>query len=299
MTRKFNPSPALRDLATIMRPEDAEQPILAKPVRDALHQWMTEIRAEKELRAVGVPARRSAILSGPPGCGKTTLAHHLAARLGLALVSVNLDAVRGMYIGETGKNLSAAFTALEGQSDLCILFLDELDAVASKRSSDDSSGSREMNSVVNGLLQRMESFRGMLIGATNRAAVIDPAVWRRFGLHLDIALPGEDERFAIITRYLSPFTLPEEAIGMLADATEGAAPSLLRQLMEGVKRDLILSPRLSRETGAAAVFERLIAMVRPHPDYTPPPLWTDFNTKARIAEAMTWPPTPPDAPETA
>lgn len=290
MTKKFQPTAKLRNFATILRPEEAEPPILAKPVRDAVHQWMTEIRAEQELKAVGVQPRRSAMLSGPPGCGKTTLAHHLAARLGLSLVCIHLDTVQSKYIGETGNNFASIFEDLDEQADHCILFLDEFDAVATKRSEDSSAASREMNSIVNALLQRIENYRGMLVAATNRADAIDPAIWRRFGLHLDIQLPGDEERFAIITRYLTPYSLPEEAIDMLTDATDGAPPALLRQLMEGVKRDLVLSPRLGRSTDAREVFERLIATVRPHPDYTKPPLWSDFNTKQRVSEVMTWPP---------
>ncbi|MEW5729979.1 MAG: ATP-binding protein [Pseudomonadota bacterium] len=290
MSKKFQPTAKLRNFATILRPEEAEPPILAKPVRDAVHQWMTEIRAEQELKAVGVQPRRSAMLSGPPGCGKTTLAHHLAARLGLSLVCIHLDTVQSKYIGETGNNFASIFEDLDDQADHCILFLDEFDAVATKRSEDSSAASREMNSIVNALLQRIENYRGMMVAATNRADAIDPAIWRRFGLHLDIQLPGDEERFAIITRYLAPYTLPEEAIDMLTDATDGAPPALLRQLMEGVKRDLILSPRLGRSTDAREVFERLIATVRPHPDYTKPPLWSDFNTKQRVSEVMAWPP---------
>ena len=77
MSKKFQPTAKLRNFATILRPEEAEPPILAKPVRDAVHQWMTEIRAEQELKAVGVQPRRSQCPARR--CGKTTLAHHLAA----------------------------------------------------------------------------------------------------------------------------------------------------------------------------------------------------------------------------
>jgi ATPase family associated with various cellular activities (AAA) len=184
---------------------------------------------------------------------------------------------------------AALFESLEGQEDRCVLFMDEFDAVATKRTEDNQAAAREMNATVNALLQRIEAFGGTTIAATNRAEVIDPAMWRRFGLHLDIALPGDDERFAILTRYLEPYRLPEAAMDVLCEATSGAPPALLRQLMEGIKRDLILSPRLNRATDAKAVFARLLVSVKPHPDYDKPALWDDRDTRQRVME-ISWPP---------
>lgn len=289
MAEKFQPSPHLRRLANIMYPKDAEQPILAPTVREAVHQWMTELWAAEDLRAVKVEPRRSAILAGPPGCGKTTLAHHFAARLGMPLICVQMDALVGSHLGESGRNIASLFESIEGQEDRCVLFMDEFDAVATKRTEDTQAAAREMNATVNALLQRIEVFGGTTIAATNRAEAIDPAMWRRFGLHLDIALPGDDERFAILTRYLEPYRLPEQAMDVLCEATSGASPALLRQLMEGVKRDLILSPRLNRTADAKAVFSRLLVSVKPHPDYAKPAMWDDRDTRQRVMEIQ-WPP---------
>lgn len=290
MAEKFQPSAHLRRFASIMWPKDSEQPILSIPVREAVHQWMTELWAAADLLAVNVTPRRSAILSGPPGCGKTTLAHHVGARLGLPLVCVQMDSIVSKYVGESGQNIAALFENIEGQEDRCILFLDEFDAVATKRTSDNQSAAKEKNAIVNALLQRIEGFGGTVIAATNRAEDIDPAMWRRFGLSLDIGLPGDDERYAILARYLAPFTLPEEAIGTLSDITASASPALLRQLAEGIKRDLVLSPRLNRSAAVGNVFARLLVSVKPHPDYPKPPLWDDRASRDRIAK-LAWPPT--------
>lgn len=294
MPEAFQLSPRLRQMATVLRPKAAQQPILPPEVRSVVHQWLTEINAAEDLRKVGVAPRRSALLSGPPGCGKTTLAHHLAARLGIALLCVHADRLRSQYIGQTGQQIAALFEDLTGQEDRCILFLDEFDAIATKRVAVAQSSDREANAIVDSLLQRVEMFGGTFVAATNRAADIDPAMWRRFGLHLEIPLPGEDERFAILTRYLEPFRLAEEAMEFLCAATAGAAPSLLQQLMEGIKRDLVLSPRLRRETGALAVLSRALVSVKPHPDYSTPPLWEDHQTRSQIA-GLPWPPTLPGA----
>lgn len=280
---------ALGSMVTILNPKDAQQPILSPSVRGAIHQWMTEIRSEEELKRVKVEPRRSAILSGPPGCGKTTLAHHLAQRLNYQLVCVHMDRLRSKWVGQTGEQIADLFSFLNRQTDT-IAFFDEFDALAAQRTDDSNGAGREANAIVNSLLQRIESYRGILIAATNRQAAIDPAIWRRFGMQLEIPIPGTEERFAIIKIYTEPFDIADDHIDLIAEATKGAPPSLLRQLIEGVKRDLVLAPRLNLPADAKSTFERVLASVSIHSSYETPELWTNKNCLAQIAK-MPWPPT--------
>lgn len=177
---------------TIYHPEESEPPILSLPARQAIHQWMLEINADEELKLVGLKPRSSCLLSGPPGCGKTTLAHHFAARLGLPLLCLNMDRLRSQYVGATGNNVANLFETLEKNPDGQVLFFDEFDAMASSRSSEDQGSTREHNAIVNALLARIENYKGIMIAATNRAASIDSAIWRRFGMQLVIPLPGHE-----------------------------------------------------------------------------------------------------------
>jgi SpoVK/Ycf46/Vps4 family AAA+-type ATPase len=287
--KQFVLKPSLKGMAVVLHPEGAIQPILPKAVRGAVHHWMTEIRAEEELSAVGVAPRRTALLSGPPGCGKTTLAHHLAARLGVALVCVHLDRLKSKYVGETENNVADLFDSVADQTGSYILFLDEFDAIGVARANVEQASDRSHNSVVDSLLARIESFGGTMIAATNRADSLDPAIWRRFGMQLDIPLPGDEERYAILKRYIDPFEMPDEWLEAMTDATESAAPSLLRQLMEGLKRDIVLAERLNYSADAGSALDRVIASVRPHADYATPPLWERSSVRDQISK-IEWPP---------
>lgn len=283
-------NPDIAGFASILRPKDSEAPILAATVRESVRQWMVECGAVTELATVGLKPRRTAMLSGPPGTGKTTLAHHIAARLGLPLVLVDMSSLASMYIGETGRNIHRLFSALTKQADRMVLLLDEFDAIAEKRSTaTGSGGEKEKNAVIVHLLQHIDRFPGMMIAATNRADSIDPAIWRRFSMHLTVLEPDDECRFAILKRYLSPMALPDEAMDTLVEMTAGASPALLRQLMEGVKRDLVLSPRFSMAVDAVSVFRRVTAAVKPHEDATQPHLWAQSWAMSDIA-GIAWPP---------
>lgn len=285
----FRPGQEITRFAEILNPEDAEPPILSTHIRMSVRQWLLEIGSDQELNEVGVAPRKSAILSGPPGCGKTTLAHHIGARLGLPVVLVNMASLVSSYVGETGRNVNMLFDAVQQQSDACILFLDEFDAIAQKRNSDGQSSGKERNGIVISLLQKIDRFKGIIIAATNRNDDIDSAIWRRFAMQLEVREPDEDSRYAILARYLSPYHLPEDEINTLSSVTAGASPAVLRQLMEGVKRELVLAPRCNQPTDALSIFSRLIHSVRPHSENELPPLWSAEWAIGEIAQ-MKWPP---------
>jgi SpoVK/Ycf46/Vps4 family AAA+-type ATPase len=131
--------------------------------------------------------------AGPSGTGKTICAEAIAHELGKRLLLVRYSEMESMWFGETPKNVSAVFRAADEED--AVLFFDEADAIAARRSTDTSQGmQRESNTVVNVLLQELERFDGVVIFATNLAANFDPAFERRIRTHVLFELPGVAER---------------------------------------------------------------------------------------------------------
>lgn len=137
----------------------------------------------------------SALFAGESGTGKTMAAEVIAGELGLSLYRIDLSAVVSKYIGETEKNLRKLFDAAEDGG--AILFFDEADALFGKRSEVKDSHDRYANIEVNYLLQRLESFHGLAILATNQKGALDSAFLRRLRFVVNFPFPGVAERKAI------------------------------------------------------------------------------------------------------
>lgn len=281
-------STSLSDFGELFEPEEASEPILAKGTREALLQWLTEIWQAPALAELGVEPRRRAILNGPPGVGKTTLAHHLAARLGLVMLAVRPEQIISKWVGETGENIGAMFALAARADPPVLLFLDEFDAYSRQRRKGETAADDSRNDEVNTLLQRLEQHRGFLIAATNFGEHVDQAIWRRFDFHITLQLPGPDERRRIFDRYLSPLAMSRAELEGFAEAFETASPALIRQFCENLKRDLVVGPVLELDMRRDAVIDRILATIAPHPEIGRPRLWSHGSADVAVRR-LDWP----------
>ena len=195
----------------IVLPEDVHRHLkeISAQVR---HRWQVYEDWEfgdKLPRGQGI----SALFAGPSGTGKTMAAEVLANDLDLDLFVIDLAGVVSKYIGETEKNLRRVFDA--AQRSGAILFFDEADALFGKRTEVRDSHDRYANIEVDYLLQRMESYRGLAILATNMKGLLDHAFLRRLRFVVDFPFPGAEERRRIWEKVFPP-QAPTDGLDLLA-----------------------------------------------------------------------------------
>ena len=186
--------------------------ILPPATRQSLEQALTHVtRHDLIFNRWGLGERHPTSLAlafnfaGAPGTGKTICAEAIAHALGRRLLIVRYAEVESMWMGETPKNVVAAFRLARKEN--AVLLFDEADAIASRRSSSlDHSLVRENNTVISVLLQELERFTGVVIFATNLAANFDPAFERRIRTHVLFEMPGVHEREQIWRVQMHPRT---------------------------------------------------------------------------------------------
>lgn len=146
-------------------------------------------------RRAGQGRPLAALFSGPPGTGKTMAAAVIAAELGVDLYHIDLSRVVSKYIGETEKHLEEVFADAEAAN--AALFFDEADALFGKRSEVRDAHDRYANMETSYLLQRIDSYEGVIILASNFVRNIDEAFVRRLGFMIEFPAPGPAERLRI------------------------------------------------------------------------------------------------------
>ncbi|MGH3754326.1 MAG: ATP-binding protein, partial [Pseudonocardiaceae bacterium] len=181
--------------------------VLPAPTRRALRELSARARHrdrvldEWRMRPGGGRGRGiTGLFAGDSGTGKTMSAEVIAAELGLDLYTVNLATVVDKYVGETEKNLERIFSEAVGVNG--VLFFDEADAIFGKRSEVRDAHDRYANIESAYLLQRIESFDGLAILATNLRANLDDAFTRRLDVVVDFPVPDETLRRALWERCL-------------------------------------------------------------------------------------------------
>jgi hypothetical protein len=282
----------LRNFGMLMEPNDASPPILNPDVRATAYAWIHEQNACDELRAVNVKPRNTVLFFGPPGTGKTTLAHHLCARVGLKMLLVSAHDIHASLMGESEKKIAALFSAVRQCHDQVAIFLDEIDGVAPTRRDIAGTDRAHTGNLIT-FMRMLDHYPGIVFAATNRFDSIDPALLRRIEMKVPVLLPDWDCRAAIIARYLAPLVMSDRSLQGLTFVLDGSSPALIRQLMEGLKRDLVMARKLGLPCGAEDVFGRLRAGIQPPDNSARIPFWTGDNGHKAIS-ALDWPPLFPE-----
>lgn len=164
---------------------------LPAPAAEVVRSLIAEQSRANELRDRGLEPRNRLLLLGPPGNGKTSLAEAIAAELGRIFLVVRYDGLVASFLGETSSRLRKVFDL--ARSVPCVLFFDELDAIAKERSDANETG--EIKRTLTSLLMQIDELPStcLLVAATNHPNMLDDAVWRRFQVRLQIPQPEPDE----------------------------------------------------------------------------------------------------------
>jgi hypothetical protein len=190
----------LESLAQPLRDRISDEAMVMTPaLRDELNRLLLRCRSREGLvddLGASASARYRpgvrALFTGPSGTGKTLAAGWLATRLGLPLYRVDLAAVTSKYIGETEKNLAQVLARAEDAE--VILLFDEADSLFGKRTDVKEANDRFANGQTNYLLQRIESFDGIVFLTSNSRSRFDAAFFRRLDSIIEFPVPGPAER---------------------------------------------------------------------------------------------------------
>ena len=174
---------------------------------DAAKQDLTEVvdflRHPKKFLALGAKIPKGVLLVGPPGTGKTMMARAVAGEAGVPFFSISGSEFVEMFVGVGASRVRDLFEKAKKNAP-CIIFIDEIDAVGRRRGSGMGGGHDEREQTLNQILVEMDGFEKdqnvIVLAATNRADVLDPALLRpgRFDRRVRITLPERPDRLAIL-----------------------------------------------------------------------------------------------------
>jgi len=233
--------------------------VLGEPLRRQLDRVILEQRQQLRLQEHGFGPVRKLLLVGPPGTGKTMTAAALAGELGMALFTIQLDGLITKFMGETAAKLRLIFDAIA--ETRAAYFFDEFDALGGDRGSTNDVG--EIRRVLNSFLQFLEQddSQSLIIGATNHAALLDRALFRRFDSVVDYALPSPDVAQKVIHARLGALNIAKVGWGPVRKAASGLSHAELTKACDQAAKNAILAETTVIETKAlvAALVERQTA----------------------------------------
>jgi proteasome regulatory subunit len=204
---------------------------------------------------VGVEPPKGILLHGSPGTGKTLIAKAVAHEAKATFIRMSGSELVHKYIGEGAQLVRELFTLARDRAP-AIVFIDEIDAVGSRRTNDGTSGSAEVQRTLMQLLAEMDGFNNRgdvrIMAATNRMDMLDPALLRpgRFDRIIEIPLPDKDARLEILRIHSRRMVLEGVSLEQIAGMTDQATGAELQAIC--------------REAGMTAVRQAATSVTMPH-----------------------------------
>jgi cell division protease FtsH len=228
--------------------------------KQELQEVVDFLKNSDKYTRLGAKIPKGVLLVGPPGTGKTLLAKAVAGEAGVPFFSMSGSEFVELYVGVGASRVRDLFEKAKRQAP-CIIFIDELDAIGKSRGNgmNPSGGNDEREQTLNQLLTEMEGFDGntgvILIAATNRPEVLDPALRRpgRFDRQVVVDRPDRSGRAQILTVHANNVKLGEDVdLELLATRTAGLTGADLANL---VNEAALMAARNNRQAVLMADFE--------------------------------------------
>jgi len=199
---------------------------LEKQITELVEAIVLPMTHKERFQKLGIRPPKGVLLYGPPGTGKTLMARACAAQTNATFLKLAGPQLVQMFIGDGAKLVRDAFQLAKEKAP-CIIFIDEVDAIGTKRFDSEVSGDREVQRTMLELLNQLDGFssdeRIKVIAATNRADILDPALMRsgRLDRKIEFPHPTEDARARILQIHSRKMTVhPDVNFEELARSTD-------------------------------------------------------------------------------
>jgi SpoVK/Ycf46/Vps4 family AAA+-type ATPase len=228
--------------------------VLPSSLKERIHRVIHEHRQQEKLKSHGLSNRRKILLAGPPGTGKTMTARVLANELHLPLHTIQVDKLVTKFMGETSAKLRQIFDLIRDETG--VYLFDEFDAIGGERSMENDVG--EMRRVLNALLQFIEqdASDSVIIAATNKPALLDRALFRRFDDVLSYGPPTAKDRQRLLENLLGKFKVDSVNWTSILKESRSLSHAEVDQAGRDAVKEAILNDRETVSEAALVKFMR-------------------------------------------